>query len=207
MLVNQRFSPRRDKFRAWILAAIAGLLGTIVFVARAKAHDAGWRAALMSGAGGAAVAIIVLAIILPIAWRVYARRRTEHLKAVQAARPGATIIPAFTARDSLKGLTLAGASNVPIPKHSVIVAIVVLNNCVEVWVRGGEAPLGALQRPGMAVSIGTVPRPRWSQPGIHIDDGASSVTFVPHYAHAKRRAQFERVLLALGEDPAHHVEP
>lgn len=210
MWVNQKLSPRREKSRAWILAVIAGVLGTTALGIRAKlhaeAHGGDWTTALASGAGGAAVAIIVLAVIAPIAWRTYARRRAGHLEAVQAARPGATIIPAFTARDSLNGLRQTDTSTVPVPKYSAVVAIAVLNDCVEVWVRGSGAPMGTIQRHGMVVRIGTVPRPRGSQQGIHLDDGTSSVTFVPHHPHTNRATQFERALLALGEEPAQHVE-
>jgi len=112
--VNRKFSPRREKSRTWIVAVVGGVLAAAVLAVRAVlysgAHGGDWRAVLaQSGAGGAALGIVVLAVIIPLAWRTYARRRTGHLEMVQAARPDATIIPAFTGRDSLKGLTSTGA--------------------------------------------------------------------------------------------------
>lgn len=196
----------------WIVAIAAGVVAVVVLAVRAvlhsRAHGGDWPTVLaQSGAGGAALAIVVLTAIAPLAWRTYARRRTSHLEMVHDARPDATVIPAFTARDSLKDLTSTGASSLRIPKYSAIVALVLLNDLIEVWVRGGGTPLGTIQRQGMAVRIGAVPTPRWSQPGIRIDDGTSSVTFVPHYPRTDRATQFERALRALGEDPSNHVEP
>jgi hypothetical protein len=193
------------------VAVVGGVLAAAVLAVRAVlysgAHGGDWRAVLaQSGAGGAALGIVVLAVIIPLAWRTYARRRTGHLEMVQAARPDATIIPAFTGRDSLKGLTSTGASGFRIPKYSVIVALAVLDDRVEVWVRGGERPWGTVQRRCLAVRVGMVTEPRWSRPGIRIDDGTSSVAFVPHYPRTDRATQFERALRALGEDPAIHVD-
>lgn len=210
--MNRRFSPRREKIHTWVAAVTGGVLAAAVLAVRAvlysRAHGGDWPTVLVqSGVGGAALAIVVLSVIVPLAWRTYARRRTSHIEMVQAARPGATVIPAFTARESLKDVKSADASRLRLPKYSVVVALVLQDDRVEVWVRGGQTPLGTIQRQGMDVRIGAVPRPRWSQPGIRIDDGTSSVTFIPHYPRTDRATQFERAFRAFGEDPADHVEP
>lgn len=133
---------------------------------------------------------IVTGLVLVLgAVSVHNRMRNRLRDAVVRSRPGAVVIPAF--------------AEGPLPSA---LAIAVLGDRIEVWDGGGRHRT-TMALTGATISVQRVRTGGGSYPGLRIEQGGDSLSFVPHFAATVRASDLERALRELGEDPADHLRP
>lgn len=158
-------------------------------------------------AGAVGVALVFVAVTTILLFFLYSYRRTRLADLVNDARPSATVIPCYASGGLRQEATEAGAMATGLAWYlTTTLALTVLDDRVEVWVRGDREPRWAVMRAGMRIEVRGVLIGSNSQPGIRIADTRAAVSFVPHYARTGQGARLERALRDLGEDPARHLE-
>lgn len=190
--------------------AVLGLLGAgLGLVGRSMRHSAihggDWQSdALLIALAAVAFVVLLVLLLLPR----YVARRDRLLTQVRQARPSAVVVPAYSSRDVWSDAVEAGVSTRGITRTwTTTLALAVVGDHVEVWVRGDREPRWSVRLKGARVEIRQIEMGQTSQLGLRIFDGAKGVSFVPHYGLANSVSSVEQALRDLGEDPADHLEP
>lgn len=204
-----KVSVRRYRLVLWGTACLSLLGGALALIGRsmshASTHGGDWRDDIVVLAV-TVVAVVLLGVVLLLSW--FARRRETFVAQVRRARPGATVIPAYSARDLWSDAREAGVGTTGIARRlSTLLAVVLVDDTAEVWIRGDREPRWSVRRTGAQVDFRELDMGRTSQPGLRISDGSTGLSFAPWYARTNAFRSIERALVDLGEDPADHLDP
>ena len=191
--------------RIWLLASVAVLLTLVVLFGRRDSEG------VLEGGAGAAVPwviafgliIALIAIIMPL----LSGERRRLVARVQAARPGATVIPGSASAET-KVDAPRGASRRGMRFGGGPVVIAVLPQTIEVWSRGDTAPRWTIDRTRMRVAVGYQRNGNSTSLGLFVDDGTQAVRFLPadeSVGMFNEVGRVESALRALGEDPDQHL--
>lgn len=201
---REKFDVTRHRTATWIAAA--GAVVTVTFALLTLGRSEGPYAVLIFLG-----ACVVLGLTAVVTAPLFRRRRARLPDAVRAAHPGAPVIPARSAPATRKDAGLAGAATDGLGKWTTsTIALAVLPDRVEVWVRGDQRPRWAVRRADAEIGVESLRFPGQTPdlPGIRMSDGERSVHFIPYYPDIRRRRQvahLERALHDLGENPADHL--
>jgi hypothetical protein len=136
------------------------------------------------GIEGATVWIALLVVGLVVVVTLGAVLRRAGAVAAHAARqrPGARVIPAFTTAQTVDEARAVGASTRGwMPVGGSPLALVVLDDRVEVWARQEDRPRWAVRRlPGAAGEARAIYGSRETR-ALQVSDGLAAVTVVPAY--------------------------
>ncbi|GII98755.1 hypothetical protein CLV28_0523 [Sediminihabitans luteus] len=152
------------------------------------------------------IALLVVVLIGACVFPWLVRRLTKVVANARTHRPGAVVIPGYTASEMLDVARAAGASTAGIASQGGSpVAIVVLPHAYEVWVRTESAPRWSVPR-GPSTEVGVLPGVYGSRsvPSVAVlVEGYPGLVVIPAYRPLRNsagsdQAGIERALVELG---------
>jgi hypothetical protein len=207
---HKKFGDADRRKVMWILF-VAAFVGCILLLPRI------WRTPYTDVAVPVMVGTFLLGLITTGIWLAVQRKRRDGLlKAVQAARPGVPVILALGTSATREDALRAGVGTNGFNQWSGTssLALAVLPDVVEVWVRGDQWPRWGIRRAGAEIGVRTMhlgstrgPQPR-GVIGLLVSDGERSVHCVPYYRTISGRrhvAHVEQALRDLGLNPAFYL--
>lgn len=197
---RSRLNVGRHRRGRWLLGSVVVVVGVFSLVARYWFEDAESRVAGL-------IAVGLVALLVAVLLSIYSGRRDRLMTRVVRARPAATVIPGYCSSDLRDDAIRAGVPTRGLAAFfTTTLALAVLDDRVEVWIRGDRQPRWSVRRAGADVSLHRVWMGRSHALGIRVSDGDAAVTFVPHHEGVLGFARLDRALRELGEDPGDHLE-